>query len=156
MKQITIFDIIEVPIKDIPCGYIDDMSLIGRELRFNELKNLIGKKCVIACPRQSAIDYKVIKIMDYWEDHDKIYRQVKPLPENCLHYSDRVNGYIHDVVGQDIAMECYEVEAICDRVGYADQDKYQQSNSWVSEMYCSNGRFEPIAAYSETFYELAI
>ena len=57
MKQMTIFDIIPENTRNIPCGYTDDMSLIGRELRFDELKNLIGKKCIICSPRQSAFPH---------------------------------------------------------------------------------------------------
>ena len=156
MKQMTIFDIIPENIRNIPCGYTDDMSLIGRELRFDELKNLIGKKCIICSPRQSAIDYMVIKITDYWVDCDKVYKQVRELPEGCLQYSDRVNDYIHDVCGQKEAMDCYELDYTCDRVGYVNKDKNTVSDHFLSEMYCSNGRYEPVNSFADTFYELNI
>lgn len=154
MKQMTIFDIIPETTRDIPCGYIDDISLIGRELRFNELQGMIGKKVLLCSPRQSAIDYKVIKITDYWVDCDKVYKMVRPIPEGCLHYSDRVNDYIHDVCGQKEAMDCYELDYICDRVGFVDKDKNNQSDHFLSEMYCRNGRFDPMNEYADTFYEL--
>lgn len=156
MKQMTIFDIIPETTRNIPCGYTDDMSLIGRELRFDELKNLIGKKCIICSPRQSAIDYMVIKITDYWVDCDKVYKQVRELPEGCLHYGDRVNDYIHDVCGQKEAMDCYELDYICDRVGFVDKDKNSQSDHFISEMYCRNGRYDPKDKYADTFYELNV
>lgn len=156
MKQITIFDIIPETTRDIPCGYIDDISLIGRELRFNELQGMIGKKVVICSPRQSAIDYAVIKITDYWVDCDKVYKQVRPLPEGCLRYGERVNDYIHDVCGQKEAMDCYELDYTCDRVGYVDKDKNNQSDHFVSEMWCKNGRFDPMNEYADTFYELNV
>ena len=154
MKQISIFDILE-PIKtEIPCGYIDNIALIGRELRFNELQTMINEKCLIAMPRAGAIDYKVVKIMGYWKDCDKVYKRVRKLPENCLHYGERVNEYVHDICGQKEAMVCYEEEYTCDRVGYTDSERCKTSNSWVSEMYCSNGRYKPITDYAESFYEL--
>lgn len=156
MKQITIFDIIPDEKKEVPCGYTEDLSLIGRELRFNELQGMIGKKVVICSPRQSAVDYKVIRITDYWVDHDKVYKMVRPIPEGCLSYSDRVNDYIHDVCGQKEAMDCYELDYICDRVGFVDKDKNNQSDHFLSEMYCKNGRFDPMNEYADTFYELNI
>lgn len=156
MKQMTIFDIIPETARNILCGYTDDVSLIGRELRFDELKNLIGKKCIICSPRQSAIDYKVIKITDYWTDCDKVYKMVRKLPEGCLQYGDWVNDYIHDVCGQKEAMGCYELDYTCDRVGYVDKDKNNQSDHFLSEMYCKNGRFDPVDGYADTFYELNV
>lgn len=154
MKQITIFDIIPDEKKEVSCGYTEDLSLIGRELRFNELQGMIGKKVLLCSPRQSAVDYKVIRITDYWVDHDKVYKMVRPIPEGCLHYSDRVNDYIHDVCGQKEAMDCYELDYICDRVGFVDNDKQKQSDHFLSEMYCKNGRFNPMNEYADTFYEL--
>ena len=154
MKQISIFDILPMIKTDIACGYIDNLALIGRELRFYELKTMINKKCLLARPHQNSVIYAVVRITDYWEDCDKIYKQIKPLPENCLRYGDRVNDYIHDIVGQKEAMACYEEECTCDRVGYSDNDHFKKGNCSVSEMYCSNGRFKPIIEYSESFYEL--
>ena len=157
MYQMTIFDIIEGPKKEIPCGYIkeeDETILVGRELRFNELQRMIGKKVILCSPRQSAVDYKVIRITDYWSDCDKVYKMVRSIPEGCLHYSDRVNDYIHDVCGQKEAMDCYELDYICDRVGFVDKDKNNKSDHFLSEMYCKNGRFDPMDEYADTFYEL--
>ena len=156
MKQLTIFDIIQTPVKEIPCGYINEEQyhIIGRELSFLELKNMIGKKCIVSSSTQSLTGYRVIRITEYFENCDKVYKKVRELPQHCLKYADQVNGYIHDVVGQKEAMECYEEEYICDRVGYSDSDRSKSSNSWVSEMYCRNGRHEPIGGFAETFYEL--
>lgn len=158
MKQMTIFDIIEEPNKEPLCGYLkeEEYNLIGRQLSFQELKNMIGKKCIVTAHTESHKWYKVIKIVDYFIDCDKVYKQVRDLPENDIGYGDRVNDYIHDVVGIKECMDCYEVEYICDRVAYTDKEKTKEANSWVSEMYCSNGRFEPITTSSTTFYELAI
>lgn len=55
MQQLTIFDFLPAK-KEIHCGYIkeeDESSLIGRELRFTELKTMIGKKCIVSCTTES-------------------------------------------------------------------------------------------------------
>lgn len=155
MKQITIFDILEPDTKEVPCGYIDDLSLIGRELRFSELKDMIGKKCIVTNHTESQKCYKVVKIIAYFVDCDKVYKQVRELPENDIGYGDKVNDYIHDVVGIKECMDCYEVDYICDRVAFTDKENGKEANCWVSEMYCSNGRFEPLyGKLGDTFYEL--
>ena len=150
MEQMSIFDMLSVPVKDIPCGYVEDMSVIGRELYFTELAEMIGKKVVVS----SGSNYKVVKIMEYHKDSDRIYKQIKKLPEDTLQYAERINDYIHDVVGQKKDMACYILETTCDRVGYADKEKLSGSNCWESEMYCSNGRYKPLNDTNDTFYEL--
>ena len=155
MKQMTIFDIIEKPKKEPPCGYIDDLLLVGRELRFQELKNMIGKKVVCSVSTESHTWYKVYKVIDYFEEHDKFYKQVRKLPENSIGYGQIVNDYIHDVVGIKECMDCYELSFICDRVVLSDSNLNDKANAWVSEAYCSNGRFKANTFdYPETFYEL--
>lgn len=154
MKQITIFDIIPDENKEQQCGYIDDLSLIGRELSFNELKEMIGKKVVICAPRQSATDYKVIKVTSYWTDCDRIYKRVRPLPAGCLNYSNQVNDYVHDVCGQKEAMACYELDYTCDRIGYVTKDNKNSPDHFVSEAWCRNGRFETQDEFPYSFYEL--
>lgn len=161
MKQITIFDVlesIEGKKTDVPCGYIDDLSLIGRELKFQELKDMIGKKCILTYATESHTWYKVIRITEYFENSDKVFRQVRDIPEGHLQYGDCINEYIHDVVGDKESMDCYEIDHICDRVGFVDQDKLKKSNSWLSEMYCSGGRWDPPSylLFSEHFYELVL
>lgn len=157
-KQITIFDIIEEPKKEIPCGYLeeDQYHLIGRELSFLELKDMIGKKVICTAHTESHKWYKVYKVVDYFIDSDKVYKMVRKLPENALKYPDKVNDYIHDVCGQKEAMDCYELDYICDRVALSDDNRKNQANAWVSEMYCRNGRHDPINGFADTFYELNI
>jgi len=154
MKQITIFDIIQTG--ETPCGYLKEEQyyLIGRELDFQELKNLIGKKVICTSPTQSKTWYRVYKVIDYFENNDKFYHQVEKLPENNIQYSAIVNDYIHDVVGVKECMDCYELSFTCDRVALTDKDRSDSANAWVSEAYCSNGRFEPVSIYPETFFEL--
>ena len=158
MKQITIFDIIEKPIKDIQCGYLkeDQYHLIGRELRFSELKDLIGKKVVCSATTQSNKWYRVYKVVDYFENHDKFYKQVRELPENNIGYKEIVNDYIHDVIGIKECMDCYELDFICDRVALSDDNRSSKANAWISEAYCSNGRYQIDFNYPETFFELNI
>lgn len=158
MKQLTIFDFLPAK-QEIPCGYIeehDEISLIGRELRFTELKDMIGEKCIVSVTTESRRWYKVIKIVDYWENHDKIYKQVRDLPENDIGYPERVNDYIHDVCGIKECMDCYEIDYICDRIAYTDKENGKEAKGWVSESWCSNGRFEPLSETTETFYEINI
>ena len=158
MKQLTIFDIIEQPKTEPPCGYIDDLLLIGRELQFTELESMIGKKVIITSGTVSSIAYKVIRITDYHKDSDTVYKRVRELPEGKMYYPDYVNDYIHDICGIKECMDCYEVAYTCDRVAFTDNDRCKGSNGGVSEMYCRNGRHEPIGGFSdsETFYELNI
>ncbi len=143
MQQLTIFDFLPAK-KEIHCGYIkeeDENSLIGRELRFTELKNMIGEKCIVSVTTQSRRWYKVIKIVDYWENHDKIYKQVRDLPDVC---------------GIKECMDCYEIDYICDLIAYTDKENGKEAKGWVSESWCSNGRFNPVSGTTETFYEINI
>lgn len=156
MQQISIFDLIEITHKDIPCGYIkeeDESILVGRELRFSELKDMIGKKCLVSATTESRRWYKVVKILTYKEDCDKIYKQVRELPENDIGYGEYVNEFIHDVVGIKECMDCYEVDYTCDRVGFANNDKRKEPDGWVSESWCSGGRFKTYGT-TEAFFEL--
>lgn len=161
MKQVTIFDIIgetePKPIaKDIPCGYIRDFRVIGRELEFQELKDFIGKKIVCAKVNESNQYFRVYRVIKYIENSDTYYKRVRPLPENQIQYGEIVNDYIHDIVGIKECMACYEPFVTCDRVALSDKDTGSEPNSWISEAYCANGRYELFAEYEEgyEFYEL--
>lgn len=153
MEQLTIFDVLpaEKP-KDIPCGYIEDLSLVGKEIAFNDLKNYIGRKIVKA----DGFQFKVYTMLEYYENTDTFYKRVRPLPENQMQYGEIVNEYIHDVVGIKECMACYEPYFTCDRVGLSDKEGSKQVNSWVSEGYCSNGRYEATGGFTYTFHELLL
>lgn len=150
MEQMSIFDILSLPVDEIPCGHTENMAVVGRKLYFTELAGMIGKKVVVS----SGEYYKVVKIIEYHKDSDRIYKQVRKLPDDVLQYAERINDYIYDCVGQRKAMACYELETTCDRVGYADKEKLSVSNCWESEMYCNNGRYKPLNDIADTFYEL--
>lgn len=161
MKQITIFDIIaqDTPAgpQSIVCGYIKDTSIVGREIAFQDLRAYIGKKIIKAEGTTDRMNFKVCKVIEYYDGCDTFYKRVRPLPPNKMRYGPFVNSFIHDVVGIKECMQCYEPAFICDRVALSDNDK-NQANAWVSEAYCSNGRFEPVLEYPaqflETFYEI--
>jgi len=152
MKQLDIFDILpkELPL-DVPCGIISDTDLIGEVIPFTELKNYIGKKVV----KRYEGGYKVYKVIEYMESTDTFYKRVKPLPDNTLHYGEIVNEYIHDVVGIPECMACYDVAFKCDRVALSDKEGSNLANSWISEAYCGNGRYEVSSVYyNYSFHKL--
>lgn len=138
MNQIDIFDLIpkQLPI-DVPCGYIDDPDLLGREIPFPDLKNYIGKKVVKAYEG----GYKVYKVIEYIENCDTYYKRVRPIPDNAFHYDEYVNEYIYSVVGQKAAMACYEAAFTCDRIALSDKEGSEQANAWTSETYCKGGKY---------------
>lgn len=159
MKQITIFDLFQSKDTEIPCGYLKEEQyyLIGKEIPFVQLKDLIGHKVVNSVITESHTWYKVYKVIDYFENSDKYYKQVRELPDNSFKYGEIVNDYIHDVVGIKECMECYELDFTCDRIALSDSNLNNKANAWVSEANCSNGRFEYSGLpYPETFYELNV
>ena len=74
-----------------------------------------------------------------------------------MKYSEIVNEYIYNVVGQKEAMACYDVAFVCDRVALSDKDGDKKANAWISEAYCGGGRFNEVYSqycYSCSFHEL--
>jgi len=162
MRQLTIFDVIEPEtkpdkLKSVPYGYIRDIRIVGRELTFQDLKNCIGKQIVKCDSTESNQYFRVYKVIEYYEDCDTYYKRVRPLPPNPIGYGDIVNSFIHDVVGIKECMECYEPAFICDRVALSGNGK-DKADSWISEAYCSNGRYEPLMYFPTdsltTFFEI--
>lgn len=159
MSQISIFEAFAdlVPVEDrVPFGTLEDENLIGRELRFKELKDFVGKKVVLVSEQPYTDHYSVVKITKFWEEADAIYKRVRELPERWANtYEDRVNDYIHDHCGAREAMACYELECTCDSVSYARKERELSGDCGVSEMYCSNGRCTPLwSKFLCTFHEL--
>lgn len=133
--QMTIFDIISSnKPKTAPYGYTDDMSIIGRELTFKDLKNYIGKQIVCTVKTESNLWYRVYKVIEYFENCDTYYKRVRPLPPNDYDYGEIVNSYIHDVVGIKECMACYEPAFTCDRLALSSNGK-NKADSWISESY---------------------
>ena len=140
--QMTIFDIIssDKP-KAAPYGYTDDMSIIGRELTFKELKNYIGKQIICTVKTESNPWYRVYKVIEYFENCDTYYKRVRPLPPNGYDYGEIVNSYIHDVVGIKECMACYEPAFTYDRIALSSNGK-DKADSWVSEFYGDDRFYE--------------
>lgn len=146
-KQISIFDILapDEPKPDEPktitYGYIKDFRIVGQELTFQDLKNYIRKPVVECKSTESNQYFRVYKVVEYYEDCDTYYKRVRPLPPNQIGYGEIVNSYIHDVIGIPECMECYEPAFTCDRVALSSNGK-DKADSWISEAYCANGRFD--------------
>ena len=113
-------------------AYVDRYipEIMGREIPFGELRDYIGKTLILKMPRQSAVNYRLIKITSYRENVDRFYT-----------YDN----------GKYIPSEPY------DRIGFSTDSRRGKENSWVSEMYCSNGRLskDPFP-YPESMYELRL
>lgn len=125
MKQISLFDLKP---KELPLGYIRDdaRQYIGKEIPYNELRNYIDQRIILELPRQSAVDYKVVMVKEYLTECDKVYRW-------------------HDGTAEQVG--------VCDRIAFTDDNKRFKTNSWISEMYCRNGRYEG-GKYPCTMYEI--
>lgn len=151
MNQLSFFDILpkQLPL-DVPCGYIEDKDLVGKEIPFTDLRNYIGKKVV----KTYAAGYKVYRVIEYIEESDTYYKRVRPLPESAMRYGNIVNEYVHDVVGQKEAMKCYDVAFVCDRIALSDKEGSNKANAWISEAYCSNGRYNIQPENACSFHEL--
>ena len=129
-------------------GYTEDHSVIGERLHFTDLKDMIGEKVVTTCGNW----YKVVKITEYYEECEKIYKRVRELPASDIGYGEYVNSYIHDVCGIGECMDCYEVAYICDRVRYSDRDSDNTGGCTACEAYCDQGRYQPITSDLQKFY----
>ena len=151
MQQIDIFDILpkQLPL-DVPCGYIDDPDLVGEQIPFTDLRNYIGKKVV----KVYEGGYKVYRVIEYIEQSDTFYKRVRPLPDTAMKYSEIVNEYIYNVVGQKEAMACYEPYFTCDRVALSDKDGDKKANAWISETNTTSSRFDIGDTHPCSFHKL--
>jgi hypothetical protein len=151
MEQITIFDFIQQE-KDTSCRWLKDGDddLIGKVIPFRELKNMIGEKVIV---NTVTSGYRIVRIFDYYENCNTIYKRVRPLPNSDIGYGEYVNEYTHDVVGIKECMACYEPFAVFDMVAYTDKDK-SNAKSYVSEYYCTGGRWNMVSSGNETFHVL--
>jgi hypothetical protein len=154
MEQITIFDFIQQE-KDTSCRWLKDGDddLIGKVIPFRDLKKYIGKKVVVSCVNSG---YRIVRIFDYHENCNTIYKRVRPLPDNDIGYGEYVNEYIHDVCGIKECMACYEPYMTFDGVSYSDTDRNRKANCSIAEYYCTGGRWNMIGTFLETFHELNV
>ena len=150
-EQMSIFDLIEQE-RDISCRWLKDGDddLIGKVIPFRELKDKIGEKVIV---NTVTSGYRIVRIFAYYENCNTIYKRVRPLPSSDIGYGEYVNEYIHDVCGIKECMACYDPFMVFDAVAYSDKDK-GKANSYVSEYYCTGGRWNMIGSINETFHEL--
>ena len=140
-EQMSLVDFAVATTAEPPIGWLEDVDKYkGEMIPFRDLENYVGKRIIIGMPRQSTTDYKVVKLTSYHKDCDTIYRWGSGDSE-----SHSTCGWINK-----------EAVAIgkCDRVGYSDDARREKENSWVSEMYCSNGRFDTYGNYPECMYRI--
>lgn len=124
--QLTIFDILP---KELKLGYIKDEEVEaykGSIITFSQLADFIEEAVLMECPRQSAVDYRVVRVKKYLTDCDKVYR-----------WSDGDS----------------ELIGVCDRVSLTDDNRKGKANMWVSEMYCIDGRY-CTTKYPHRFYRI--
>lgn len=124
--QLTIFDILP---RDIRLGYIKDEEVEaykGDLIPFSQLIDYIEKAILMECPRQSAIDYKVVRVKRYLTDIDNVYR-----------WKNGDSEFI----------------GTCDRVSLTDDNRKGKENMWCSEMYCRDGRY-CTSRYPTRFYTI--
>ena len=150
-EQMSIFDLIEQE-RDISCRWLKDGDddLIGKVIPFRELKYKIGEKVIV---NTVTSGYRIVRILEYHNNCNMIYKRARPLPSSDIGYGEYVNEYIHDVCGIKECMACYEPFEVFDMVGYSDKEK-GKANSYVSEYYCTGGRWNMIGSVNETFHEL--
>lgn len=126
-EELTLFNWREYE-DPFPLGYVTNGEQIkGATIPFHELKNYIGKKVLLEMPRESAIDYKVIKVIEFFENHEKVYKWE--------------NG---------VAVQT----GTCSVIRFTDKAKHKFGNSWLSELYCKNGRIKTHYSHPECVYEL--
>lgn len=146
--QITLYDIFT---QDVPLGSCEAEHK-GSMIKFQELENYIGKRVVIARPTSSHEFYSVVMITSYYKNSDRIYKlNPREIKTNGKEYPERINEFLYDINHR--GSDDYVVDHICDRIGYTDDNKRFKEHLWVSEQYCSNGRWEPLDSYPECFYE---
>lgn len=110
-------------------GYVDNgCGMIGPEIPFARLGEYIGKKILISSPRESSTDYKIVIVTSFRKDGENVYR-----------YS---------------STKTYEIIGKASRIGFTDDNRRKKENSWVSELYCTNGRYKGSNKYQSCMYEI--
>ena len=137
--QITLFEYMH---KDTPLGYIKDediASFKGNEIPYGRLGEYVGKKVLYSMPRQGTVDYKVILITSFHKDCENVYGPVNTGGFTTLDYI----GEKYGIIGK------------ASKIGYSDDNRKHKENSWVGELYCTNGRYKGQTNFQSCMYELA-
>lgn len=143
MKQIPgQISLTDYKYKDTPLGYIDGNKVtdyMGSEIPYNRLGEYIGKKILYSMPRQDVVDYKIIIVTSFRENCENVWESKE---RNSKTTCESTTNEAYCIVGK------------ASRIGYTDDNRKRKKNSWVSELYCSNGRYKGDAAYQSCMYEL--
>ena len=114
----------------------------GKMIPFADLEKYIGRRILLEMPRQSATDHMVIKVTSFRRDSDEVYSD-----------AEAYKGEIMYDLSSKSEKERFKLIGKAHRIGYTTDKKKEKENSWVSEMYCANGRYKG-DPYSENMYEL--
>ncbi len=138
--QISLYDFFT---QDIPLAYCE-AEHVGKMIKFQDLESYVGKRVVLSCPTSTRECYRVVLVTSYRKDSDPVWKS-KTVPD------DYINDFLHEL--NHSKDNDYYIDHICDRIGYTDDNRRYKENSWVGEEFCSNGRWKPIVACAECFYE---
>lgn len=133
--QITINDYLT---KDIPFGWVDD-SKVGSIIPFQKLKDYIGKgviyRSVTGSSENEKFWNKVVMIKDYFDESDTYYSLEKN--GDISYYNDFERS-----LSSNEKKKQMKKAFVCDRIAYTDDNRTKKANSWLSEAYCTNGRYQ--------------
>lgn len=122
----------------------------GRLIPFQELEKMKGQVVLREYKTTSLTSYKPVLITDYWHDADMTYKRVI---DGDDWYGDHPNGYVYGLMSEENKTK-FVPDHKYDKVGYCDKPKKNKSNSWVGEIYCLGGRWEPVGWADGGFYEI--
>ena len=136
MTQSSIFDFLPVEERDLSLGECETPEFVGTLINFNELKDYIGRKVIY---RNEAGNYKLVKVVDFYEDHNAVYRKIKDIPAGKHDCGEYISSHIYNL--NSYLQDCYEVAYRTNRVACSDRDKNTESNCSMDEDWCVGGRY---------------
>ena len=78
---------------------------------------------------------KVVMIKDYFDECDTYYSLDND--GKTSYY----NEYLKSLSSEEVKKQL-KPAFVCDRIAYTDDDRTKKTNSWLSEAYCTNGRYQ--------------
>lgn len=114
----------------VPIGYVDE-SRVGDIIPFQRLKDYIGKK-VIYQTQGNIKSQRVVLIKDYFKNSDTYYSNEE---------GETINEFILSLSSEEKKKQ-FKPAFKCDRIAYSDDARTLKTNSWLSEAYCINGRYQ--------------
>lgn len=137
--QISLNDFLS---EKVHLGWTKETSL-GKVIPFQNLKDFIEKKVIY----KDALGQKVVIIKNYFSKSDTFYSYGEAGTTKLF------NDYIAKLQSSAIQKKL-KVAFVCDRIAYTDDDRTRKTNSWLSEAFCTNGRYQVTHdASSVCFYE---